>query len=136
MPGTVFANMLGIVHKGSGGMSTAFPDVCKTPTPAGPVPVPYPNIGQSSNTSGGPTTVKTDGQMPMTQGAKYMLSSGDEAGSALGVASGKIKGACEFMMYSFDVKLEGKSVCRLGDPLLHNEKNAAGGVEIGESVAG
>jgi Toxin PAAR-like domain len=126
VPGTVFANMLGIAHKGSGGMSTVFPDVCKTPTPGGPVPIPYPNIGQSSNTSSGPTSVTTDGQMPMTKGANYMMSSGDEAGSAGGVMSGKIKGKCEFMMYSFDVKFEGKNVCRLADPLFHNDKNGMG----------
>jgi len=123
---TVFANSRGVAHKGSGGMSPIFPDVCKTPTPAGPVPIPYPNIGQSSNTSSGPTTVTTDGQMPMTKDAKYMMSSGDEAGSAGGVVSGKVKGTCEFMMYSFDVKFEGKSVCRLGGPLFHNDKNAMG----------
>ena len=126
MPGTIFANMRGIVHKGSGGMSTVFPDVCQTPTPGGPVPIPYPNIGKAADTSGGPTTVTTDGQMPMTKGAKYMLSSGDEAGSAMGLMSGKIKGACEFMLYSFDVKFEGQNVCRLGDPLFHNEKNGMG----------
>lgn len=126
MPGTVFANMLGIAHKGSGGMSPIFPDVCKTPTPSGPVPIPYPNIGQSSNTSGGPTTVKTDGQMPMTKGAKYSLSSGDEAGSAGGVVSSKFQGSCEFMLYSFDVKFEGKNVCRLADPLFQNDKNGMG----------
>ena len=62
----------------------------------------------------------------MTKDAKYMMSSGDEAGSAGGVVSGKVKGTCEFMMYSFDVKFEGKNVCRLGDPLLHNDKNAMG----------
>ena len=126
MPGTVFADMLAIVHKGSGAISTIFPDVCKTPSPAGPIPIPYPNIGQSSNTASGPTSVKTDGQMPMTKGANYTMSSGDEAGSAGGVMSGKIKGKCEFMMYSFDVKFEGKNVCRLGDPLFHNEKNGMG----------
>ena len=90
MPGTVFANLRGVAHKGSGGQSPIFPDVCKTPTPGGPVPIPYPNIGMSSNTSSGPTSVKTDGQMPMTKGAKYMMSSGDEAGSAMGVMSNKI----------------------------------------------
>lgn len=123
---TVFANSRGVAHKGSGGQSPIFPDVCKTPTPAGPVPIPYPNIGQSSNTSSGPTTVKCDGQMPMTQDAKYTMSSGDEAGSAMGVMSNKIKGACEYMLYSFDVKFEGKNVCRLGDSLFHNEKNGMG----------
>ena len=27
-----------------GGMNIGFPDVCNTPTPGGPVPVPYPNV--------------------------------------------------------------------------------------------
>ena len=126
MPCTSFANCRGIAHKGSGGMSIAFPDVCKTPTPAGPIPLPYPNIGKSADTSGGPTTVKVDGNMPMVKGAKYMMTTGDEAGSAGGVMSSSIKGECEFMMYSFDVKLEGKGACRLGDPLFHNKKNIMG----------
>jgi len=123
---TTFANGRGIVHKGSGGVSTVFPDVCKTPTPGGPVPIPYPNTGKSSDTSGGPSTVTVDGQMPMVKGAKYSTSTGDEAGSVGGVVSGKTKGTCEFMMYSFDIKFEGKNACRLGDPLLHNDKNIMG----------
>jgi hypothetical protein len=126
MPCTVFANCRGVVHKGSGGMSIVLPDVCKTPTPGGPVPIPYPNIGQSAQTVGGPTTVTVDGQMPMAKGATYAMSTGDEAGSAGGVVSGVFKGECEFMLYSFDVKLEGKNACRLGDPLFHNKKNIMG----------
>jgi hypothetical protein len=126
MPGTVIVNCRGVVHKGSGGMSMVFPDVCKTPTPAGPVPIPYPNIGKAADTSQGPTNVKCDGQMPMVKGAKYMMTTGDEAGSAGGVVSSSIKGEAEFMMYSFDVKFEGKNVCRLGDPLFHNKKNIMG----------
>lgn len=121
-----FANSRGIAHKGSGGMSTAFPDVCKTPAAPSPVPIPYPNIGRSSDTSQGPTTVKTDGQMPMVKGAKYSRSSGDEAGTLGGVVSSVNMSECEFMMYSFDVKFEGKNVCRLGDPLFHNKKNICG----------
>jgi hypothetical protein len=126
MPQDTFANARGIAHQGSGGMSIVFPDVCNTPTPSGPVPIPYPNIGQSSDTVGGPPTVTTDGSMPMTKGATYAKSSGDEAGSAGGLMSGRFIGACEFMMYSFDVMFEGQNVCRLGDPLLHNSKNAMG----------
>jgi len=126
MPSTVFANNRGVVHKGSGGMSMVFPDVCKTPSPAGPIPIPYPNIGMASDTSSGPTKVKIDGQMPMVKGAKYSMTSGDEAGSAGGVMSSSIKGEAEFMMYSFDVKFEGKNVCRMGDPLFHNKKNIMG----------
>lgn len=124
---TTFANGRGIVHKGSGGTSIVFPDVCKTPTPGGPVPIPYPNIGMSSNTTKGPKKVKTDKQMPMTKGAKYSMTTGDEAGTAGGgVISSKIKGEAEFMLYSFDVKFEGKNVCRLGDPMFQNKKNIMG----------
>jgi len=123
---TTFANSRGIAHKGSGGMSIVFPDVCKTPSPAGPIPIPYPNIGKSSDTTNGPKKVKTDGQMPMVKGAKYVMSTGDEAGSAGGVLSSTTKGECEFMLYSFDVKFEGKNVCRMGDPLFHNKKNIMG----------
>ena len=124
---TVFANGRGIAHKGSGGMTTVFPDVCKTPSPGGPIPIPYPNIGKSSDTSKGPKKVKVDGQMPMVKKAVYMMSTGDEAGSAGGgVISSKIKGECEFMIYSFDIKFEKKNVCRLGDPLFHNKKNIMG----------
>jgi hypothetical protein len=124
---TTFANSRGIAHKGSGGLSIVFPDVCKTPAPpAGPIPIPYPNIGKSSDTSKGAKKVKTDGKMPMVKGAKYSMSTGDEAGSVGGVVSSKTKGECEYMMYSFDVKFEGKNVCRMGDPLFHNKKNIMG----------
>jgi hypothetical protein len=126
MAQTTFANSRGLVHKGSGGMNIVFPDVCNTPTPTGPVPIPYPNIGKASDTSKGPKKVKLDGKMPMVKGAKYSTSTGDEAGSSKGIISGTTKGECEFMMYSFDVKFEGKNACRLGDPMFHNKKNIMG----------
>jgi len=123
---TTFANTRGISHKGSGGKSLVFPDVCKTPIGNAVVPIPYPNLGQSSDTVKGPKSVKTDGQMPMVKGAKYSKSTGDEPGSVGGVVSGVNKSECEYMMYSFDVKFEGKNVCRMGDPLFHNKKNIMG----------
>jgi hypothetical protein len=124
---TTFANFRGIAHKGSNGMSMVFPDVCKTPAPpAPPIPIPYPNIGQSSDTTGGPTTVTTDGVMPMAKGATYMKSSGDEAGVAGGIMSSVNMNVCEFMLYSFDVKFEGNNVCRMGDMMWHNKKNICG----------
>ena len=127
MPCTVFVNGRGVVHKSSGGMSLVFPDVCKTPAPPGPpIPIPYPNLGKSADTSQGPTNVKTDGSMPMVKGSKYAMSTGDEAGSIGGIISGVFKHECEFMMYSFDVKFDGKNVCRMGDPLFHNKKNIMG----------
>jgi hypothetical protein len=65
--------------------------------------------------------------MPMVKGAQYKMTTGDEAGTAGGgVLSSSTKGPAEFMLYSFNVKMEGKNVCRLGDPLFHNKKNALG----------
>jgi len=108
-------------------MSMVFPDVCKTPAPpAPPIPIPYPNIGKSSDTTSGTSTVKADGNMVMVKGAKYMMSAGDEPGSVGGVISGTFKQECEFLMYSFNVMLDGKNVCRMGDPLWHNKKNICG----------
>jgi hypothetical protein len=124
MPVTVGANSLTLVHSGSNGVSMAFPDVCKTPTPGGPVPIPYPNVAMSSDTDKGTKKVKADGQPFCVKDSNFRMSTGDEAGSAGGgVASSKIKGKAEFVMYSFDVKAEGKNVCRALDIMLHNDKN-------------
>ncbi len=57
-------------------------DVCKTPTPAGEVPVPYPNISKSSNTTSGSKKVKIEGKEVMTKGESYKKSSGDETGQS------------------------------------------------------
>jgi hypothetical protein len=112
-----------VVHKASSGTTIAFPDVCKTPTPAGPIPIPYPNIAMSSDTAKGTTKVKCDGESTCVKDSNFSMSTGDEAGSAGGVASGKIKGKAEFVMGSMDVKFEGKDVVRAFDIMLHNDKN-------------
>jgi len=121
MPATVNVNMRTVVHAASNGVAIAFPDTCNTPTPAGPVPIPYPNVALSQNTSMGSSTVKCDGQSIMLQGSKFSTSSGDEAGSNGGVASGVIKGKAEFVSFSFDVLIEGKPVPRLGDLMVQNQ---------------
>jgi len=121
---TVGVNSLSVVHGSSSGITTAFPDVCKTPSPGGPIPIPYPNIAKSSDTASGTTKVKCDGESTCVKDSNFSMSTGDEAGSAGGgVASSKIKGKAEFVNCSFDVKFEGKSVARALDPMLHNDKN-------------
>ncbi len=123
MPASVGVNMLSVVHKSSNGVTIAFPDVCKTPTPAGPVPIPYPNIAMSTDTASGTKKVKMDGNPVCTKDSNFKMSTGDEAGSAGGVVSSKIKGKAEFVSFSFDVKAEGKNVARALDLMLHNQKN-------------
>jgi len=125
VPATVNVNSRTVVHASSNGIATAFPDVCKTPSPGGPIPIPYPNIAQSSDTSQGSRQVKVDGNPIMLQGSVFATSTGDEAGSAGGgVASNTVKGKAEFVAYSFDVKVEGKGVPRLGDMMLQNKQSS------------
>jgi hypothetical protein len=121
---TVGVNNLTVVHQDSGGITTAFPDVCKTPSPAGPIPLPYPNIAKASDTADGSSTVKCDGNPVCLKSSSFSTSSGDEAGSAGGgVVSNKIKGKAEFVNYSFDVMFEGKNVARALDLMFHNQQN-------------
>jgi hypothetical protein len=115
---------MSVVHADSNGISTATPDVCKTPSPGGPIPIPYPNIAQSSDTASGSKKVKCDGNPICHKDSNFSTSTGDEAGTAGGgVASNKTKGKAEFVNVSFDVKVEGNGVARAMDPMLHNDKN-------------
>ncbi len=89
MPVTVSVNSQQLSHKGAMGIAAAtVPDVCKTPSPAGPVPIPYPNIAKSDSLDSGTTTVTADGgNMCANKGSEYSMSNGDEAGTAGGVKS-------------------------------------------------
>jgi hypothetical protein len=92
------------------GQVVGFPDVCKTPP--GPVPVPYPNIAMLSDGSGS-KKVKIQNKETLRKGDKIRMSSGDEAGVAMGVVSNKIKGEAELKMGWSKVKAEGKEVGHL-----------------------
>jgi hypothetical protein len=115
---------LTLVHKFSNGISTAtVPDVCKTPTPGGPVPMPYPNIAQSITLSDGTTTVKGDKAMAANKGSKFALSNGDQPGTIGGVKSNVFMKEATWILYSPDVKLQSKNACRLTDSMFHNSEN-------------
>lgn len=111
------------------GQCLAMPDVCKTPAPPGPpIPLPYPNIAMPM--LGNPATLKVliCGMPALHQSSKITLSSGDEAGMAGGVVSGKVMGPTEFITGSLKVKLEGHPAVRLGDSTRQNDGNAVGAV--------
>jgi len=120
---TVGVNQLSVVHGGSNGITPCFPDVCKTPTPGGPVPIPYPNVAMSSDTAKGTKKVKCDGKPVCVKDSNFSTSTGDEPGVAKGIISSKTKGKAEFVNFSFDTKFEGKNVPRAFDLMLHNDKN-------------
>lgn len=91
-------------------------DFCKTPTPGGPVPMPYPNIALSTTMGPGYTTKTLMIVTPMwTKKGKTAISNGDQPGVALGVVSNKIMGMCAITMCSNDVKAEKGGVARTAD---------------------
>lgn len=107
-----------------GGQCLGVPDVCKTPSPVGPVPVPYPNTAmlmQAQNTS---TKVKFVGMEAVTLKSKIPQSMGDEAGVAGGVVSGMNMGEASFKKGSSKVKVEGQPVVHLTSVSSHNGTNA------------
>ncbi len=115
-----------LVHKGSMGIAkSTLPDFCKTPSPAGPVPIPYPVIISMSNSlAKGTKTVKVDGkQMAAVKGSEFSRCNGDEPGTAGGVKSSTNMKEATWLLYSFDVKLDGKNACRLSDKMMMNHGN-------------
>lgn len=139
MPVTIQINnrVLSLVHKMSNGVSTAtIPDVCKTPTPGGPVPMPYPNIAQSIMLNKGTTTVKGDKMMAAVKGSEFSMSNGDEAGVVGGVKSSTFIKEATWILYSFDVKLQNKNACRLTDKMFHNHENTASLMGVIQSSTG
>ncbi|KFE61061.1 DUF4150 domain-containing protein [Hyalangium minutum] len=117
----VFANGRSILHKGDGNTHvSAPPDVCKVPTPGGPVPTPFVNSAQDSMLDKGSQTTTIEGHPIALADSELSVSSGDEPGTAGGLVSSKFKGKMAWSAVSTDVKVEGKGVARFLDPTLHN----------------
>ncbi len=137
---TVYANGRSILHKGDGFVQTCpIPDVCKTPSPAGPVPIPYVNVAMDSNLAKGSKKVKVEKKMAAIKGANLSTSTGDEGGTAGGgIVSSKIKGKLTWAAQSSDVKIEGKGVVRFLEICLHNGNkcNTGGNANLGAPSVG
>jgi hypothetical protein len=114
------------------GLCQAFPDTCKTPTPVGTVPIPYPNIGQfpTGQSSTCSSKVMINGMKAFNLKTKCPMSQGDEAGSAGGVVSGKNMGEITFTKGSSIVYIEGPPAVNAVSQTAHNGSppNAYGGM--------
>ncbi len=73
--------MLPAANKGAG-MNLGFPDVCNTPTPVGPVPIPYPNIAMNAQAASFSAKVRLSMVNALKLSSRIPMTSGDEAGSA------------------------------------------------------
>ncbi len=134
MSNEVYANGRELSCKAGAGKSIcAFPDVCLTPPPppAGPIPIPYPNTGMTSDTSDGSKTVQISGQeVMMKDSSSFKQSTGDEAatkGQGMSVITHQIQGKCYFTSWSMDVKIEGENAVRHLDMMTHNHACGPGG---------
>jgi hypothetical protein len=107
-------------------ISFGFPDVCLTPTPVGPVPIPYPNIAISATAI--PTVLNQFiVAMPVHNLATITpLSNGDNAGVALGVASGLVMGPTRNVLSSFKTFFSCMPATRALDMTIQNSTNVPG----------
>ncbi len=94
------------------GMCMAFPDVCKTPIIV-PVPIPYPNISESSLVDVAAETILVDGLPALNQLSEIELSQGDDAGVELGLISEDLMGMTNFIVGSIGVIMDGAPAQRL-----------------------
>lgn len=139
----VFANGREVSAKKSDNQSiAAMPDICLSPPspPAGPIPIPYPNFSQASDTTDGTKTVKIGGdEVGMKNQSNYKTSKGDEAATrsfGMGVVTHTIQGKTHFAAWSSDVMFEGANAIRFMDMTTHNHSNPANSGSTTASIAG
>ena len=123
MSATVFVNSRALTTGNGAALSINFPCVGKTPGPPAPfVPVPYPNISKGADTDEGSTKTNADGKpIALKDSSVFSTSTGNEAATAGGgLITAKQMGKSSYLMYSMDVKIEGKEVPRSFDIMAGN----------------
>ena len=108
------------------GQDIGFPDVCLTPTPAGPVPIPYPNIAMGPMAVPNCTNVVIMCTPAHNLGTTIPMTNGDNAGVNMGVASGTVMGPSRHTTGAFTVLFQGMPASRLTSMSLQNSTNCPG----------
>jgi hypothetical protein len=127
MAATVTVNGRTVVHAGSEGVSTAFPDWCLMSNGA---VLPMINTAFSKDVTNCARSVFADGFPVANVGSYFATSTGNEQ-SLGGVISGRVCGKASFINWSFDVFVEGLPVPRLYDPMVHNHGSPGNAVSPG-----
>lgn len=127
MSANVYANGREVSAKKSDNESiAAMPDVCLSPPspPVGPIPIPYPNFSNASDTAHGTKSVKIAGdEAGIKDQSNYKTSKGDEAATkslGMGIVTHSIQGKTYFAAWSSDVMFEGANAVRFMDLTTHN----------------
>ena len=90
-------------------MTTGPLNFCKPPSPAGPVPIPYPNMLDTGNCTGAKKVNDTNGKkcLNMKSDAKAGKPIGNEAGVAKDIISSKTTGKAFALVGAMTVLIEG-----------------------------
>ncbi len=110
-----------------GGQAMAIPDVCKVPAPPSPpVPTPFPNIAMLNQANGSTCSsrVRILNRKACTVRTEISRTSGDEAGTAMGVVSNKQMDKAVFRQGSAKVKVEGAAIVTAMTPPAHTGPTA------------
>ena len=112
----------------AGGMTMAFPNVCKVPAGPTMIPMPLPSIGMlaAADASTCSPKVKIQNQAVFHVQTAVPKTQGDEVGTAGGVVSGQFGGRCARLRASTKVMIGGKpAVCFLYQ-VISNQGNVPG----------
>ncbi len=102
------------------GLHFAFPDVCLTPTPVGPIPIPYPNLALPNTAIPSQLKVFIMAMPAHNLMTTVPMSNGDNAGVNMNPVSGMVMGPCKHLMGSMKVFYGGMPVTRMLDPTGQN----------------
>jgi hypothetical protein len=107
-----------------GGMDLGLPDVCLTPPD--PKPVPYPNNAQGATGTMPVGNVLFAGAPAHNMGTVIPMTNGDNAGVALGVASGTVMGTSRHVTAAFTMLTGGLPQTRMTSVSVQNGTNCPG----------
>jgi hypothetical protein len=129
----MFASTIG------GGQAMGFPDVCLTPAPPSPspIPIPYPNTAMLPQGNPGTAVSKVliAGAPAANMSTQIMMTNGDNAGVATGVASGMVMGPAKAMLGVMKIMMGGQPAIHLTTQFGHNgaSPNCPAGVQVAPS---
>jgi hypothetical protein len=103
-----------------GGLDFAFPDVCNTPTPVGPIPIPYPNLAMPLTAIPSQFKVLITCMPAHNLGTTVPMSNGDNPGVAVNPISGMVMGPTRHLMGSIKTMIGGMPATKMLSPTGQN----------------
>lgn len=116
-----------------GGVCQSAPDVCKVPSPGGPIPTPFVNVGTVAQSQKTAAEVKFCNKEVVTKKSEVPRSLGDEPGTLGGIVSNVNMDKVQNRKCSGVVRATGHAVAYLSGMTAHNGTNA--NVPLGTHIA-